>query len=365
MLSRRQAGSYVWQASQFEFEDVIAQVDDVLLLTPDAQPAGPARAVLHGAANRARKALGRPRRSALRPPSATIDAELFFAVFAHPHEIGALPHVRDQLARSRVKVAFIVELWTTEVDGVADYLRQLRGFDHIFLFSRGAIPAVERITGVPCTYLPTAVDTALFAPPTPDGARCIDVSSYGRRLPETHDALLDAMAAGDIYYHYDTVHGAFQVTGHREHRAALAAMLRRSRYSVVYRNNDDPGRTARTGGEESLTNRYFEVLAAGAVMLGSAAETSDFEDCFGWTDAVVPLRAPAPDVMTVIETVERDGDRRDRASRAGIVECLRRHDWAHRWRDVLAVAGVPERPQLGRRLDELEALARRHEASPT
>lgn len=364
VLSSRAASHQVWQASQFEAEDVIAAVDDVRLLAPPGRAVGPAGVAINGAANRARRAVGLPRRRPIAPTAEASDAELFFAVFAAPHEIGLLPLVRPQLARSAVKVAFIVELWRPQVPSVADYLRQLRGFDHVFMFNRWAMDDVAALTGAPVSYLATAVDADRFAPRRPSPERTIDVMSYGRRLPVTHQALRRAAADGGLYYHYDTVRGAFDVSNHVEHRDVLAATLQRSRYSVVYRNNDEPERLERTGGEESLTNRYFEVLAAGATMLGSAARTPDFEACFDWPDAIVPIPAPDPHVAQVVAALDADPARWERARRTAIAQSLRRHDWAHRWRDVLDAVGLVARPQLAERLARLDARAAAEEAAP-
>lgn len=363
VLSSRAATQHVWQASQYEFEDVVAEVDDVHLLAPPGRRLSPLGAAAQGAANRARRAVGRPRRCPIVGTDQAQDADLFFAVFAAPHEIGMLPAVRRQLERSTVKVAFIVELWQPQLPSAADYLRQLRGFDHVFLFNRWAMDDVAALTGAQVSYLATAVDAERFAPPVPAPARVIDVTSYGRRLPGTHEALRRAAAQDGLYYHYDTVRGAFDVADHVEHREALAATLRRSRYAVVYRNNDEPERLERTGGEESLTNRYFEVLAAGATMLGSAAQTPDFEACFDWPDAIWSISAPEPRVAELISELDADPARLDRARRTGVAQSLRRHDWAHRWRDVLDAVGVPALPQLAERLARLDALAAAHEAA--
>lgn len=363
VLSLRASAHQVWLASQFELEDVVTAVDDVRLVAPTGRVLSPTGAVRHGLANRARRTVGLPRRRPVVPPDEVVDAELFFAVFAAPHEIGVLPSVRRQVERSAVKVAYVIELWAPQLPGARDYLRQLRGFDHIFLFNRDAIPAVEEITGVPCSYLPTAVDAERFAPTVPAPERTIDVTSYGRRLPVTHEALRREMASGRLHYSYDTVRGAFDVTDHVEHRDALAATLQRSRYAVVYKNNDEPERVQRTGGEESLTNRYFEVLAAGAVMLGSAPDVPDFVACFDWPDAVVPIPAPAPDVAEVIAGLDADPGRTAAARLAGITGSLRRHDWAHRWQEVLAAVGLEPRPALDARLAQLAARASAHEAA--
>jgi hypothetical protein len=358
----------VWQASQLEFEDVIAGVDDVAWCLPRPLAAGPGVRLAQGVLNRAGRPFGRDRKAAEmrgpKPAGPGIEADLFFAVFADANEIGMLPHVRAQARRATARVAWIVELWGPQLAGVSDYLRQLEGFDHVIVSNRTLVPAVERITGVPCSYLPLAVDTDRYAPTGPSTpARTVDVASWGRRLADTHAPLVRALADRDLYYHFDTVRGPWEVTDHVEHRLAQAALLQRTRYSIVYRINDDPGRVDRTGGEESLTNRYFEALAAGTIMLGTAPDSVEWDECFPWPDAMVPIPAPAPDIVRVIEELDRDPARVDRARAAAVTTFLRRHDWAHRWGAVLALVGMEGHPRLTERLARLDARSRCWEAA--
>ena len=56
----------------------------------------------------------------------------------------------------------------------SDYLRQLRGFDPVIVSNRAVVAAVQRISGVPCSSLPLAVDAGRYAPPAPgDPARLV------------------------------------------------------------------------------------------------------------------------------------------------------------------------------------------------
>lgn len=362
ILSRRRAAQRVWHASQYEFEDVIAEIDDASLVSPLPRRVNELGTMVHNASNRVGYRVGRARRALMVPSDEVVDAEVFFAVFAAPSEINALPHATAQLKRSRRKVAFLIEMYETQIESSRDYLRQLRGFDHIFVFTRSVIPAVERITGVPTSFLATGVDAELFAPRLPAPERHIDVMSYGRRLPRTHEVLTAAARDDSLHYFYDTVAGRFDVSDHRDHRLALAAALQRSRFALVYKNNDDPGRRARTAGEETLSNRYFEATSAGAVVLGTAPDVADFADNFDWPDAVVPIGAPAPDILRTIEELGSDPGRLAAARRAGILAALRRHDWAFRWRSVLESLELPESPALAERIARLEQRAVLHEA---
>ncbi len=362
LASRRLVEQRVWQAAQFELEDVIAEVDDVAWCLPRPDGAPAAVRLARGGLNRVGRPLGRDRRNSVMrepgPDRPLHHAQLFFTLFSDAHGIGMLPHVAAQARAAEKKVAWIMELWTPQLPRVADYLRQLRGFDHVVVSNRSVVHAVTDITGVPCTYLPMAVDAGRYAPLGPDHpARTIDVASWGRRLPGTHDALVRGLTERRLYYHFDTVDGS-DVTSYVDHRLAQVATLQRARYSVVYRINDEPMRVARTGGEESLTNRYFEALAAGTIMLGSAPDSQEWTDAFPWPDAIVPVPAPAPDILAVIEELDRDPERLHRARRAAVSTFLRRHDWAHRWREVLALVGIEEPPGLARRLARLEERAR-------
>jgi hypothetical protein len=69
----------------------------------------------------------------------------------------------------------------------------------------------------------------------------------------------------------------------------------------------------------------------------------------------VPIAAPEPDVLGMIRELDRDPERLARARAASVTTFLRRHDWAHRWREVLRLVGMDERPALAARLAGLEA----------
>ncbi len=166
------------------------------------------------------------------------------------------------------------------------------------------------------------------------------------------------MADQQLFYHFDTVRGPWSVTGHAEHRLAQARLLQRTRYSIVYRINDEEGRTDRTGGEESLTNRYFEALSAGTIMLGTAPASVEWDDCFGVAGRGRPDPGPGArdrrgrSASSTATPTASSGRGRQRST-----TFLRRHDWAHRWRDVLALVGLEPHPRLTARLDRLSTTA--------
>ena len=74
-------------------------------------------------------------------------------------------------------------------------------------------------------------------------------------------------------------------------------------------------------------------------MLGTAPDSVEWDDCFPWPDAIVPIPAPAPDVVQLIRPLDRDPERLDGARAAAVTTFLRRHDWAHRWGELLPSPG--------------------------
>src|SRR5215467_2109283 len=197
--------------------------------------------------------------------------KLFFPVFNHPYELFALFAVPDWRKHCRLAAFFISEIWIHEMP---DYLLELLAeFDHLFLGVNHPTAATGRIVGRPCTYLPLAVDVLRFTPYPNLPPRSIDVCNIGRRSPVTHAALLRLARERRIFYYYDTVQTSgeggkqmtFRVGNASEHRLLLANVLQRSRYYVAYRGRVNEPET--TQGKEEISARFYEGVAAGAVLL--------------------------------------------------------------------------------------------------
>lgn len=357
VFSQRAHNSALWQATQYELEDVLHEIDDVHLLAPGRRAEGQLVGLGRRVVNQGRVRTGRPRTTSLHRTRVDGRYDLFFSVFHHARDIAHLSRVEGWRERCDTAVAYLIELWPPKVPAARDLLRELRHFDHVFVFTRESLEAIQEIAGVPCTYLPTATDTLRFSPAVNPAPRCVDVLSYGRRLEVTHQALRAGAEQGRLTYLHDTLRGPLQFVDHREHRSMTAVQLRMSRFSVVYKMNESQERSARTGGEEGLTTRYFEAAAAGTVVLGTVPQTPDFGACFDWPDAVIEVPAPAPDVVDLVAALDQDPDRLARASRAGVAGSLRRHDWVHRWAEVLDVVGLPHTAAMTARRERLTRLA--------
>jgi hypothetical protein len=360
VLSERNAESRKWHAFQYEFEDVAAAVDDVALLAPPERPVGKPRYVL----NRAVRFAGHPERysePAMRPVRIARDYDLFFATFSFASDIPHLLQLRDLQKRCARKVCFIVELFTQQIAQARPYLELLRRFefDQVFLFNPAPRDAVAEIVGCPVDFLGLGVDALRFSPYPQPPARCVDFYQFGRRSSVTHDAVLDMAARDGTYYVYDTIHNV-PLPDYRPHRVLMAETLKRTRYFFAYRAGED---LERVRADDALSSRYYEGGAGGAVLLGSHPHSAQWEDQFGWPDAVIDIPYDAHDLREIIAELETQPERLARASTSNVLGALRRHDWSYRWARVLEAAGLPPRPALTARMERLESLAAMAEAA--
>jgi Glycosyl transferases group 1 len=297
----------------------------------------------------------------MRVPRLSRDYELFFPVFNHPFELFALAAVPDWRARSRKAVCLISEIWVQELP---EYLIELLSqFDHLFVSTQHPVADVARIVGKPCSYLPLGVDVPRFSPYPDESLRSIDVCNIGRRSPTTHAALLELASNRRLFYFYDTVRasgpGGKQLTFHvgnpAEHRSFLASILRRSRYYLAYRARvNEPEQTV---GHEEIAGRFYEGVAAGAVLLGEPPHSPEFDRQFGWQDAVVRLPFDAPNVGEFLTALDRDPQRLERIRRTNAREAALRHDWLYRLETVFAAVGLEPTQQMRARRKQLGELA--------
>jgi hypothetical protein len=358
LFSERNIDRAIWQTPQYEFEDVIAEVDSVRLLAPPSTDRSEAQELLFRMRNQGRKQFGKLREQPIASQKLDGEYDLFFAVFHFAHHLSYMQKFEGWRARCRKAVAFIIELWPPEVQSLDRYLELLRDFDHVFIFNASSADPVARISGRPTEFMPTAVDALRFTPLPSPPERTIDVYSYGRRSAQTHRQLVAMAQRRELFYVYDTMK-TNSVFDHRDHRALLADFVRRSRYVLSYRINENEDRRARTGGDEGLTTRLFELTAGGAVLLGSATRSPQYESLFDWPDATIEIPYDPPDIGAILAELDAQPERIAAARRNNVVNALRRHDWVYRWAQVLDAVGLPHSEAMRRRIASLHALADR------
>jgi hypothetical protein len=363
IFSMRQVARLVGYCSAYEFEDVISDVTGADRIEAKEQTGlDTSRRIykytrlLFGS-----KALGRIVTPAPHLRRLHRGYKLFFPVFNHPHELYALATLPEWRKHCEVAACFIAELWPHLLP---DYLLELlEDFDHVFVGSVNVAEHVARVTGKPCTYIPSGVDVLNFAPHPMQPHRTIDVSSIGRRSSVTHCALLKMAQERGLFYFYDTVAASgvdlkqrtFQVHNPAEHRHLLGQLLRRTRYYIANRARaNEPEYTV--AGDE-ISARFYEGAAAGAVMIGDIPRCHQFDEQFDWPDAVIQAPFDAPDIGALIDSLDQDSARIERIRRNNIHFAALRHDWLYRVQDIFHNLKLPDTQRMDARAQRLRSIA--------
>lgn len=290
------------------------------------------------------------------------DVCLFVAQF--PTDLVNLRRVRGWRKRSRLAIAFILETWPNLLKRSESELKLLNDFDHVFVLNEDSIPDLRRRVSTPISFLATATDCLRAAPVSIAGPRPIDVVSTGRSLAPVHLRLLQIARERDLFYVFDAW-TALKAINWAEVRDANAAAIKRSKYSIVWDPSVSMSKMIEMGHQRTLTTRYFESAAGGAVVLGSRSSSTAFETHFDWPDAVVPIAPDGSDVAERIAELDADPDRCAAIRRANTVNCLRRHDWSHRWGTMVATLGLEGTAAHADRHAALEARASAIEGAPS
>jgi hypothetical protein len=355
----------IFRSGLYEAQHVLASCDDV-----DVVGLEPARG-FHTGQRLVKRLVYRDRSGllatvnpGLRPVRLTRDYELLLVHCNFLEDLWYVNAIQGWKDRCRTSICWIEELWAASLPHLRWWLPVLDRFDHVVVATPGSGRAVSAALGRPCLEIDVAVDAIRFSPFPSPPARVIDVYSVGRRWEGIHRRLAGT-ARDTTFYVHDTVGRLAEQSAvdHAEHRELYAQIAKRSRFFVVAPAKIDAART--TEGQVAFGYRYFEGAAAGAVLLGQPADCDAFRRHFDWPDAVVTVAPDGSDVVEAIRRLERDPERLHATSCRNAEQALRRHDWAHRWKEILALAQLKPRPQLEARevrLAELAQLAMQHAA---
>jgi hypothetical protein len=358
MPSTRSISQEAFQCGLYEAQDVLTEADGVDLI--DLQP------------NRGFRLRDRWQRRALfrgltaglssmnpglQRVRLTQDYDLFVAVCQNFWDLLYINAIEGWKERCRASVCWLGEIWAADIPVCPELLRRLSAFDHVFVNSQGTVGPLSDFLGRECYFLPTGIDAVRFSPYPNPPPRPVDVYSLGRRWEGVHKALLRAVQEDGLFYVYDSLQAMAKMApiDPRQHRELFANIAKRSKYFVV-----SPGKMnlpEETRGQVEIGYRYFEGAAAGAVMIGQAADCEAFRELFPWPDAVVEIRPDGSDVLNVLADLASDTTRASRIGLMNTAQSLLRHDWIHRWNRIYDVAGVAPSAGMKARGQYLKELA--------
>jgi Glycosyl transferases group 1 len=369
VASNYNAWPEAFNSQAYAFLDVIRSVEFADVVAPEAlsftkgRTLRPTFGYLIGelafrSVSQLRRGMGLTRYSTMQPVRLKKDYDLFFFMCQFPIELSALKRIHGWRERSGKAVAFVLETWSHKLHTAKAELRLLDDFDHVFVLNAASIPHLAKFTSAPCSFLATASDCLLGTPFPDPPERTVDVFSIGRRSPHAHDQLIEmARASNSFLYVYDTTRQGIAINW-AETRLLTASLIKRSKFFVAYDHTVvDRGGISKDFNERSISTRYFEGAAGGAVMIGTAPACPEFERLFDWEDALIEIPANPENLSEILAGLSARPERLQRISTVNAIQSLRRHDWAHRWDEVLKALGLSRTKKMQQRLDELDELA--------
>ncbi|CAD0337223.1 glycosyltransferase [Xanthomonas hortorum] len=377
LASNYQAWPEAFNGQAYALLNVIGSLEHADLLCPPAAEYTSGRGVnpgvsyllnelKHRGASALHRLSGRPALSNAQPRKVEQDYDLFFYVCQFPRELSALGRMDGWRKRCRTRVVYLLETWPELLESQKTELKLLDQFDHVFVLNASCVDALRGYTSTPVSFLASACDTLLATPLPRAPQRCIDVVSIGRRVPQVHAQLLaHAQANPGFFYLHDVLRGG-AVQDWAAHRLQSSAMIKRAKFFMAHDFTVDTAGFFKGVKKQALATRYFEGAAGGAIVLGSAQGCPEFRQFFDWDDAVIDLPSDVRDIGQFLHDLEQQSDRLERARLHNIVQSLRRHDWAHRWAQILQTLQLPRPALMAERfsmLDNLAAMAE-HAACP-
>lgn len=232
--------------------------------------------------------------------------------------------------------------------------RCLAGLDRLYVGIADDVGVIESSLDVPTRYLPMAANcvTAAARPFASWQDRPIAVTGFGRQHRPTAAALSDRLnrpESPELFYNTNFT-GLGSTVDRLRYRAMFWQILRKSRISLAFDHFfTDPGRAKLS----YVGPRWFEILAAGAVLAGRAPATADRARLLDWPDAAIDLPQDPEAAVDTLMTLLADEDRMRAISLRNLQEMHARHDWRHRLAEMLRQEGMSAGPDLGRALDRL------------
>lgn len=166
-------------------------------------------------------------------------------------------------------IPWITDCWPPDFDAWEGLFRRHK-MKHIFFSARdAAIEFQKRLPDRTFHWLPEAIDPTEFSASKPLTERSIDVFEMGRRLDWYHEAISSVLQENQKHY--------FEFVP----RAKLSGVLANTKILICFPKSVTHPEAKQV---QTVTPRYFEGMAAGCILVGSAPQ--ELIDLFGYNPVI-------------------------------------------------------------------------------
>ncbi|MBL4907891.1 MAG: glycosyltransferase family 1 protein [Sneathiella sp.] len=251
--------------------------------------------------------------------------------------------------------AYIHELKYLTLPGARHFIpryRRICQIDHIFVPFKENQPVLANLFDLPFHYSPMAVDVLKVAGDHP--SRFISVNGFGRQEPMLNDLLAATFNKPGSPYIYQHTNAIISpgMKNWQQYRELFWHSLRNSQLSLTFDSlyHNPNGRSQHS----FVGPRWYESLAAGAVVVGQSPKTEEALALLDWRDATIDLPDdPERALKKIMELLDSPDDLRQIGNR-NTQQMFLKHDWRYRIEKMLIETGFPRVQSLDRQIQELK-----------
>lgn len=221
--------------------------------------------------------------------------------------------------------------------------------DHLFVICAETAAEVSNMRPITTTFLPLATDALKLG--SNARRRPIDVINYGRTNTEVHKCLQShyLQTYSDRFYIHSTFKEA-AVHDLGEHVTLLAKLLSQTRISLCF----EASHIERFRGHSPVLFRWFESWAGGCNIVGKRPFGKGVAPLMDWENSAIELPDEASEWIPFFEALLDNDQFLTANSQRNSLECLLRHDWRYRLKDMFNVLALPLPEKLSTELSALQ-----------
>lgn len=225
-------------------------------------------------------------------------------------------------------------------------------FDHLFVIGGELAEDIQRIHGIPTSFLPLA--THVLKQDLNLQHRWIDIISYGRGNRDVHRLLYahyNQPESGRLY-HYSTF-AKPEVHDQEEHVTLLANLLNRAKVSLCFEASDTP----RFMGYSPILYRWFEAWAAGCTIVGKKPTGRGVAELMQWENSAIDIPDAPSEWLPFFDELLKDEATLQRNAERNHRQALLQHDWRYRIQDMFSTVGLKTPETLDEQIKQLRRKA--------
>jgi hypothetical protein len=277
-------------------------------------------------------------------PSLGNGPNILFVMGMGPRFLLSMPALGKLLKQFDLRIAYLADGFDPKhIDRDVVHL-----LDGLMLPIAEMVDEVNGLVPAKSAFIPLATDALNWASYHAD--RPIDIMSYGRTRQEVHRCLQRVYGAPEsdrIYFH--TTSSSPEVFSPKEHRALLWKMLTRSKVNLCFEASNLP----RFRGYSPILLRWFEGFAAGCTIVGNRPFGKGVKELIDWENSTIELPKNPLEWHSFMEGILSDSSFLRENSIRNYRECLARHDWRYRIRDMFQMFDLPVPDTLTQSLSQL------------